>query len=349
MQVLDNKERKTVHHAFSLHNMTSSDNGMQLHLVLKFRYDVSCIALFGAEKPENDVEKRYGDAHRLFPYCIFNSVEETPISWTYQLKGTEVNERIELFTTVTNVKYMRYYPFVLKLLNLKVGTDGTAQTGLINLLPELEKGTNEPKVDFGVFKKETSAYRIDKDGIKNGDVICRMVVRDLTAKTLGNFSGIYTRVYTVFFFEAKWVENFATYIVFSTIMMHLTVFLPKLDLASLVGTVLAVALTEVALLFVMPPTDEFTTAECVVIVQSLYVIIQAFVVGLACDDEISGTTDCVIQMWHMFIANMVVTVCTVAWCVLEYRRYKGLVRSIKDTFKSVHAYVGMFKDIDKQI
>ena len=66
----------------------------------------------------------------------------------------------------------------------------------------------------------------------------------------------------------------------------LTVFLPKLDLASLVGTVLAVALTEVALLFVMPPTDDFTTAECVVNVQSLYVIIQAFVVGLACDDEI---------------------------------------------------------------
>ena len=70
----------TVHHAFSLHNMTSSDNGMQLHLVLKFRYDVSCIALFGAEKPEKDVENRYGDPRRLFPYCIFNSVEETPIS-----------------------------------------------------------------------------------------------------------------------------------------------------------------------------------------------------------------------------------------------------------------------------
>ena len=52
-------------------------------------------------------------------------------------------------------------------------------------------------------------------------------------------------------------------------------------------------------------------------------------------------------MWHMFIANMVCTVA--AWCVLEYRRYTHLVRSIKDTFKSVHAYVGMFEDIDKQI
>ena len=97
--------------------------------------------------------------------------------------------------------------------------------------------------------KETSAYRIAEAGVETGDVICRMVVRDLTADTPGNFSGIYTRVYPVFFFEAKWAENFATYIVFSTIMMHLTVFLPKLDLALLVGTVLAVALTEVALLF----------------------------------------------------------------------------------------------------
>ena len=72
--------------------------------------------------------------------------------------------------------------------------------------------------------KETSAYRIAEAGVETGDVICRMVVRDLTADTPGNFSGIYTRVYPVFFFEAKWAENFATYIVFSTIMMHLTVF-----------------------------------------------------------------------------------------------------------------------------
>ena len=35
---------------------------------------------------------------------------------------------------------MRYFPFVLKLLNLKVGSDGTGKTGTINLLPE-RKGT----------------------------------------------------------------------------------------------------------------------------------------------------------------------------------------------------------------
>ena len=33
----------------------------------------------------------------------------------------------------------------------------------------------------------------------------------------------------------------------------------------------------------------------------------------------------------------------------EYREYRRLVRLIKGKFKSVHAYVGMFEDIDKQI
>ena len=185
---------------------------MKLHLVLKFWYHESLIKeFFGAKKPKEKIQKRYGTAHRLFPYCIFNSIEETPISWTYQENDQGmVYERIELFTTVTYVQYMRYYPFVLKLLNLKVGTDGTAKTGVINLLPKLKKG--KPDVDFGVFTKETSENRISDTGIDTGDVICRMVVRDLTENTLGNLAGIYTRVYTVFVFEAKWLENFAEYI-----------------------------------------------------------------------------------------------------------------------------------------
>ena len=71
------------------------------------------------------------------------------------------------------------------------------------------------------------------------------------------------------------------------------------------------------------------------------------VVGLACDDGL-----CDPDVAHsMFIANMVVTVCTVAWLRARVPRvlYTRLVRLIKDKFKSVHAYVGMFEDIDKQI
>ena len=54
------------------------------------------------------------------------------------------------------------------------------------------------------------------------------------------------------------------------IMMHLTIFLPKLSLGSLISTVLGVALTDVALLFRMPLTNEFTTAARVVVFHALY-------------------------------------------------------------------------------
>ena len=340
---LQDWQRKDVYHDISLHNMYSVDGCIQLHLVLKFRYNESCIKLFGGTKPENNFKKTYGDADRLFPYCIFNSIGEETISWTYENKKGEVYERVELMCTVTSVQYMRYYPFVIRVLCLKVGTDGTAQTGMINLLPKLKKdekgklkkhdGGNVPDVDIGVFKKVTSAYRIAKVPAKNGekaadDVACRMVVRQL----VGDSANIYPRIYTAMFFMTPWLENFATFIIFSTIMLHLTMFLPKFELDAIIGTVLAVALTEVALLFVMPNTDEFTTAETVVVVQALYVIIQAFVVGLVCDDGISETEVCVIQMWHILIANTVVTVCTAAWCVYEYRSYKRLVKKIKSKF-----------------
>ena len=80
--LLNDPTRVNVHHSFSLHNMTSVTGGLRLHLVLKFKYHEDLLPIFGAAKPEHAVEKRYGEAHRLFPYCIFNSIEETPISWT---------------------------------------------------------------------------------------------------------------------------------------------------------------------------------------------------------------------------------------------------------------------------
>ena len=152
--VLHDKGRVNVEHAFSLHNMVEVTSGVRLHLVLKFKYDESAIeAVFGATKPAKDVEKRYNEAFRLFPYCLFNSIDEVPLSWTYQNNGGRVYERVEVLVTLTDVRYMRHYPFELRLLNIKVGSDGTAKTGLVNLLPEVKKGTTTPNVDFGVFTK----------------------------------------------------------------------------------------------------------------------------------------------------------------------------------------------------
>jgi len=180
-ELLSDPARRNVVHSYSLHAATEVEGGLKLHLVLKFRYDEALIEeYFGATKPSKAVEKRYGDAHRLFPYCIFNSIEETNISWTYQNKDGKVYERIELFVTVTSVTYSRYHPHILKLLCLKVGSDGTAKTGAINLRPELDEA-GRPNVDFGVFKKETSEYRIADNGVETGDVVRWTSAQDLTA------------------------------------------------------------------------------------------------------------------------------------------------------------------------
>lgn len=349
-RLLNDPKRIPVSFTFSLHNMSSVDGGMRLHLVLKFKYDDRCIPLFGARRPENEVEKRYGEAHRLFPYCIFNSIDETPISWTYQNVAGKVYERVELFTTVTMIEYMRYYPFVLKVLNLKVGSDGTAKTGVLNLLPELKAGTNEPDVDFGVFTKGTSAYRIAPDGVETGDVICRMVVRDLTSESLGNLSGVYTRVYTILFFEASWIEDTVKYIIVSLLLLNLTLFLPAMEVADLIAIVLAIALTEVALLFVMPHTNEVTTAESVLLGHATYVIAAGFVVGLSCNQsDPDDDTASEVSLKHMLFANAAMTLTTIAWCMKEYRAYRALVNIIKNKFRATHAFVGMFAEIDREI
>ena len=70
-ELLSDPARRNVVHSYSLHAATEVEGGLKLHLVLKFRYDEALIEeYFGATKPSKAVEKRYGDAHRLFPYCI---------------------------------------------------------------------------------------------------------------------------------------------------------------------------------------------------------------------------------------------------------------------------------------
>ena len=92
-----------------------------------------------------------------------------------------------------------------------------------------------------------------------------MVMRDLNSDSLGNLAGLYTRVYTIFFFETPYWENLFKYVILSTLLLQMTCFLPLLDVSNQVATLLAIVLTEVALLFVMPSTSEFTTAEAVIV------------------------------------------------------------------------------------
>ena len=354
-QLLDDSERETVKFAFSLHNAKCvADGEFRLHYVLKFHYKESIIPLFGKNKPNYDeltityakdgskeeYLKVYGDPRRLFPYCLFNSLEEETLSWTFKCKNGMVDERIEILCTLSSVSYKRYYPFVLDLLCIKVGSDGTAQTGRLNLLP-MTDSDGSVKADYGVFIKTTSNYRIKLDGNGNpieDSVICKMVARDLTTKTLGNHSGIYTRVYTTMFFDDISIESFCKFILLSIVLMNTTVFLPEMDIEDNFSAVLTIVLTEVALLFVLPESSDFTTAESVIVGHSMYMIAILFGIHLRN-----------MSVEAVLICNAVVTVLTIIFTVCEYRNFVDLVARIKSKFKEGTKLVGNYSEIDKEI
>eukprot|EP00933_Yihiella_yeosuensis_P050134 TRINITY_DN47899_c0_g1_i1.p1 TRINITY_DN47899_c0_g1~~TRINITY_DN47899_c0_g1_i1.p1 ORF type:complete len:379 (-),score=66.54 TRINITY_DN47899_c0_g1_i1:173-1309(-) len=346
--LLEDSRRVNVMYSFSMHAVTPVEGGMRIHLVMKFKYDEALIQdVLCGTKPETDYEKRYGEAYRIFPYCIFNSIDEVPISWTYQNTNGRVYERVEMYATVTDVNFTRYFPFVLKVLNLKVGSDGTGKTGKVNLLPELQQDGKTPNVDFSIFRRSTSDLYIKPDGVEQGNVVCRMVVRDLSGQTLGNLAGVYTRVYTVFFFESYHLENMFKYIMVSLFIVHVSCFCPFMELSDMMGTMLTLILTEVALLFTLSHSNEVTTAETIMIAHINYMFMVTLVLGIAQVLEKETET---LEIFHTMVgANMVVTILSMMYIFWEYSAFLRLVKAVKAKFRSVHDFVSDFKGIDELI
>jgi len=333
-----------------IHNISSNDNSNELrfHLVLKFYYSKEHMIYFMNKDdiPDDSVEllKEYGSEHRFFPYTIFNSVEETPINWSYlnKDKAGKIYERIELFVTLTNVTFERYSPFVLKLLNIRVGTDGTYKTNLINMIPK--KKNNIPQIDWGVFLKKTSLFTLPEldDGEisvneAESNVFCKMVVRDLSQDTKGNLRGVYTRIYTCLFFESSWSENLFKYVILSAILLSLLVFTPLLDLADLLAINLALILTEVALLFVLKHTEKFTTTEIVIV---SHILSMVFITILTALNILQDTSS-------MLYVIITINVVTILFVIYEYIKYKKLIHKLKTTFFSNGSEIGDFTEIDK--
>lgn len=350
---VDDPGRKEVLHSFSIHSVHDEPGCVTLRLVLKFKYHESIIEdAFGCAKPDASIVKEYGTARRLFPYCIFNATGETPVSWTYQNVGGQVMERIELFASVTFVCYNRYYPFCLTVLPLKIGTDGTAKTGLINLRPETKPGSEIPNVDFDIFTKETSKLSVgDRETALQNNVICGMFVRDLSSNTLGNVAGIYTRVYTVFFFESAPADSLLKYVVVSSLLMCLTSFLPLMDIGDIFSTGLTCALAQVALLFTID-VDGLCTAELIIIAQIAYELLM--VVALAIMHRAGFLEDGDVGEGAVDTADLCMkltgVVCAVTSIVVlkDYCAYRRLVTSIKSKFEHGKG-VGSFTDVDKLI
>lgn len=139
-------------------------------------------------------------------------MNEEPLIWSYFNKDNKgyIYERIELFAILTNVTFERYQPFILRLLNIKVGVDGTCPNN-INLIPKEKNGNLE--LNLNIFEKSTSLFALPmstyntnegKQSINKLDsnVFCKTFIRDTTIISGSNYiQGKYTRIYTLFIFS----------------------------------------------------------------------------------------------------------------------------------------------------
>lgn len=126
---------------------------------------------------------------------------------------------------LTFMSFSQYYPFELKVLSIKIGTDGTFETGKINLLP-LTDQEGKSKLDLGVFGCDSNNYCS-----KNSDYYCKVAVKSMDKSTLSNLSENQLRVYTSFFYESLWLENTFKFIVVPALLMLLMIFGVKLEVA----------------------------------------------------------------------------------------------------------------------
>jgi len=343
LQDLQKDGRFDVIFSYSLHACKDVCEGVRIHLVLKFKYDDTIIEpVLMVKKPDSQYEKRYGDAHRIFPYCIFNALAEEPVSWTYQNTNGRVYERIELYVLLTKLEFDRYYPQVLSVVCLKIGTDGTAKTGLVNLLPEMNVQTNEANVDVSCFKKETSDFTLDFTNPDNFTM--KTYVRDLRQQTLGNLTGIYTRVYVTFVFEdtalfARFRSSILSCLILNTLAM--VAMEESTDDASGVG--LAIVFLTIGLLFCLPHgKEEFNTASVILIAHCLYeLLVTCMIVFLIWAD-----------MWQSSNAvyvvglNLLVTLLTAIFKRVESNKYARLHASIGNIVQGGSGLVGSFQQLD---
>jgi len=252
-----------------------------------------------------------------------------------------------LFATLTNVSFERYSPFILRLLNIKVGTDGTFKAGQINLIPKSRGGDDDaPQIDFGVFSKATSLYSLplmDKERISvnkaNSNAFCKMFIRDLTVNPKGNLRGIYTRVYTCLFFESSYMENLFKYVILSTILLSLFLFTTELELDDLLQVDLALVLTEVALLFILRDTQEFTTSERVIVAHTISMIVMTILTA----------ADVLHDSFLISCAIGLIMVGTFLFVLYEYHQFHRLVSKLKAMFYANGKRVGSFVEIDRII
>ena len=96
-------------------------------------------------------------------------------------------------------------------------------------------------LDLGIFKRKTSQLEME-----DNDFYYSTLYRDLSEKTLGNTSGIYSRFYMVFFFQSDWLENLLKFIVFTIALTFMLILSTELDKPDMFSVNLTTILTTTA-------------------------------------------------------------------------------------------------------
>mmetsp|Transcript_4054 Transcript_4054/g.7461 ORF Transcript_4054/g.7461 Transcript_4054/m.7461 type:complete len:164 (+) Transcript_4054:1295-1786(+) len=128
-----------------------------------------------------------------------------------------------------------------------------------------------------------------------------------------------TRLYVIVFFEQPVTESLIKFLGLPFLLMFITVFLPDVDTADGISLILTIILTNVALLFTLPPTDEFTTAEMVIIFQSVFTLIVFFL-----HQYLSLTT------YDIILFDSAAVIAAMIHVFFEYRNFRSMVSGIKD-------------------
>merc|ERR1719469_279193 len=164
--------------------------------------------------------------------------------------------------TFSLVEFDQYYPFNISALAMKITIDGTGKSANCNLLPML-KDDGTINADFGIFKKVTSPFRVAD---VEQDCFCSTMLRG-EAHNYGPTQGTYTRVYVICLFTASAWEHLIKFVLTSTMLISIIPLVPLVggDRVNVIEIGVTLVLTQVALVFVLPQSDTFTTAEQLIV------------------------------------------------------------------------------------
>jgi hypothetical protein len=330
---------------------------LRLNLVTKFRFNDSVLKLLpvpedapmqalskaamGQSEPYE--MKRYGVYCRKYiPWAFTRAIDETSVVWslTVVARKSDVDlncyERSEVYVTLTLTDFMRYYPFVLKVMAIRIVLDGTGPhggCGRLNLLPRRSAIGAPADVDFDVFTAVTSSLQLAD--VKKDAAVMTMVRN----QNVGGTKGAFTRIYAVCIFECSWYENVVKYAVVSSALMLFVPFSLNVEngINDTYGVGITLILTQAALLFILPETDELTTTERILVSQMLITIIMLLSLSFMEKNE-----DGVIPVHDAFIPCLCTVIgmsmIAVGWLVDAFFRNRAIKNRVREAMVSRDGY-----------